>query len=71
MKTVLINPWFDIHSHEDPERLHRLLANDPGVAPRTAELLRRSMAAPGADFYFLIPIRIISINLSRLAVDQW
>ena len=42
MKTVLINPWFDIHSHEDPERLRRLLANDSAAAPRTAELLRQS-----------------------------
>jgi NDP-sugar pyrophosphorylase family protein len=41
MKTVLINPWFDIDSHEDLERLRRLLANDPRAAPRTAELLRR------------------------------
>src|SRR6185437_13395878 len=39
LKTVLINPWFDIHSHEDLERLRRLLANDPAAAPRTAELL--------------------------------
>jgi len=41
MKTVLINPWFDIHSHEDLERLRRLLANDPAAAPKTAELLRQ------------------------------
>lgn len=39
MKTVLINPWFDIDSHEDLERLRRQLANDPAAAPRTAELL--------------------------------
>jgi len=42
MKTVLINPWFDIDSHEDLERLRRMLANDPSSAPRTAELLRQS-----------------------------
>lgn len=41
MKTVLINPWFDIDSHEDLERLRRLLANDPAAAPKTAELLSR------------------------------
>jgi rSAM/selenodomain-associated transferase 1 len=41
MKTVLINPWFDIDSHEDLERLRRQLANNPSAAPRTAELLRR------------------------------
>jgi len=29
MKTVLINPWFDIDSHDDLERLRRMLANDP------------------------------------------
>jgi len=39
---VLINPWFDIDSHEDLERLRRQLANDPAAAPRTAELLRQS-----------------------------
>jgi hypothetical protein len=39
MKTVLINPWFDIDTHEDLERLRRMLANDPAAAPRTAELL--------------------------------
>lgn len=39
MKTVLINPWFDIHSHEELERLRRMLANDPSAAPRTAKLL--------------------------------
>jgi rSAM/selenodomain-associated transferase 1 len=42
MKTVLINPWYDIDSHEDLERLRRHLANDPSAAPRTAELLRQS-----------------------------
>jgi len=41
MKTVLINPWFDIDSHEDLERLRRQLASDPAAAPRTAELLSR------------------------------
>ncbi|HEX9255143.1 MAG TPA: TIGR04282 family arsenosugar biosynthesis glycosyltransferase [Candidatus Angelobacter sp.] len=41
MKTVLIDPWFDIDSHEDLERLRRQLANDPSAAPRTADLLRR------------------------------
>ena len=41
MKTVLINPWFDIDSHEDLERLRRMLANDPAAAPRTAEPLRQ------------------------------
>ena len=40
LKTVLINPWFDIDSHDDLERLRRLLANDPSAAPRTADLLR-------------------------------
>ena len=39
MKTVLINPWFDIHSHEELQRLRRMLANDPSAAPRTAKLL--------------------------------
>jgi glycosyltransferase A (GT-A) superfamily protein (DUF2064 family) len=42
MKTVLINPWFDIDSHDDLDRLRRLLANDPSAAPRSAELLRQS-----------------------------
>jgi rSAM/selenodomain-associated transferase 1 len=42
MKTVLINPWFDVDSHEDLERLRRLLANDPSAAPKTAELLRKA-----------------------------
>jgi hypothetical protein len=45
IKTVLINPWFDIHNHEDLERLRRLLANDPSTAPRTAELLRQSSSS--------------------------
>jgi uncharacterized protein len=40
LKTVLINPWFDIDSHQDLERLRRHLANDPSSAPRTADLLR-------------------------------
>jgi hypothetical protein len=40
MKTVLIDPWFDIDGHEDLERLRRQLANDPTAAPKTAELLR-------------------------------
>lgn len=42
LKTVLINPWFDVDSHEDLERLRRQLANDPTAAPRTAELLRQA-----------------------------
>src|SRR5207302_7931644 len=37
MRTVLINPWFDVDGHEDLERLRRQLANDPSAAPRTAE----------------------------------
>jgi rSAM/selenodomain-associated transferase 1 len=41
MKTVLIDPWFDIDSHEDLERLRRQLVNDSSAAPRTADLLRR------------------------------
>jgi uncharacterized protein len=45
MKTVLINPWFDIDSHQDLERLRRQLANDPAAAPRTAELLGRTSPA--------------------------
>jgi uncharacterized protein len=40
MKTVLINPWFDVGSHDDLERLRRMLANDASAAPRTAALLR-------------------------------
>jgi hypothetical protein len=39
---VLIDPWFDIDSHEDLERVRRQLANDPAAAPRTAELLRQA-----------------------------
>jgi glycosyltransferase A (GT-A) superfamily protein (DUF2064 family) len=42
MKTVLIDPWFDIDSHEDLERLRRQLATDPAAAPRTAEWLSRA-----------------------------
>jgi hypothetical protein len=42
MKTVLINPWFDIDSHQDLERLRRQLGADPAAAPRTAGLLRNS-----------------------------
>ncbi|MGZ4875737.1 MAG: TIGR04282 family arsenosugar biosynthesis glycosyltransferase [Candidatus Angelobacter sp.] len=42
LKTVLINPWFDVDGHEDLERLRRQLANDPSAAPRTAELLRQA-----------------------------
>ena len=41
MKTVLINPWFDVGSHDDLERLRRMLANDASAAPRTAALLSR------------------------------
>jgi uncharacterized protein len=41
MKTVLIHPWFDVGSHDDLERLRRMLANDASAAPRTAALLRR------------------------------
>jgi rSAM/selenodomain-associated transferase 1 len=41
MKTVLINPWFDVDCHDDLERLRRQLANSPSAAPKTAELLRR------------------------------
>ncbi|MGZ4871436.1 MAG: TIGR04282 family arsenosugar biosynthesis glycosyltransferase [Candidatus Angelobacter sp.] len=42
LKTVLINPWFDVDGHEDLERLRRQLANDPSAAPRTAKLLRQA-----------------------------
>lgn len=42
MKTVLINPWFDIDSHQDLERLRRQLAANPAAAPRTAGLLRNT-----------------------------
>jgi rSAM/selenodomain-associated transferase 1 len=41
MKTVLINPWFDVDGPDDLERLRRQLTADPASAPRTAELLRR------------------------------
>ena len=41
MKTVLINPWFDVDGHEDLERLRRQLVENPSPAPRTAALLRR------------------------------
>jgi uncharacterized protein len=41
MKTVLINPWYDVDSPEDLERLRRQLDGDPSAAPKTAELLRR------------------------------
>lgn len=41
MKTVLINPWYDIDGHDDLERLRRQLAGDPGSAPKTAEVLER------------------------------
>ena len=44
MKTVVVQPWFDVDSHEELERLRRQLANDPLAAPRTAELLRRQSA---------------------------
>ena len=44
LKTVLINPWYDVDGHEDLERLRRQLANDPSAAPRTAELLQRMFA---------------------------
>jgi len=40
MKTVMVEPWFDVDSHEDLERLRRQLANDPAAAPRTASFLR-------------------------------
>lgn len=41
MRTVLIDPWFDVDGHDDLERLRRQLAGDPSGAPRTVELLRR------------------------------
>src|SRR6476646_6284451 len=47
MKTVLINPWFDVDGHEDLERLRRQLANDASAAPKTAELLRRMSEKKG------------------------
>jgi uncharacterized protein len=46
MKTALIQPWFDVDSHEDLERLRRQLAADPSSAPATAECLRRLFPAP-------------------------
>ena len=46
MKTVLTNPWFDVDSHDDLERLRRQLAADPASAPRTAELLRHMPQNP-------------------------
>jgi hypothetical protein len=42
MKTVLIDPWFDIDSHDDLERLRRQLSADPTAAPHTAELLSQA-----------------------------
>jgi rSAM/selenodomain-associated transferase 1 len=48
MKTVLTNPWYDVDSHDDLERLRRQLASDPASAPRTAELLRRMPQSPQA-----------------------
>jgi rSAM/selenodomain-associated transferase 1 len=41
MKTVLINPWYDVASHDDLARLRRQLESDPSAAPKTAALLRR------------------------------
>lgn len=41
MKTAFINPWFDVDSHDDLERLRRQVAADPASAPATAEYLRR------------------------------
>jgi len=46
MKTALIQPWFDVDSHDDLERLRRQLAADPSSAPATAECLRRFFPAP-------------------------
>jgi len=48
MKTVLTNPWYDVDSHADLERLRRQLAGDPAPAPRTAEYLRRMPQSPQA-----------------------
>jgi rSAM/selenodomain-associated transferase 1 len=48
MKTVLTNPWYDVDSHADLERLRRQLADDPASAPRTAEYLRRMPQSPQA-----------------------
>jgi rSAM/selenodomain-associated transferase 1 len=41
MKTVLINPWYDIEGHDDLERLRRQLGGDPSAALKTAALLDR------------------------------
>ena len=41
LKTVLIDPWFDVEGPDDLERLRRQLAENPSSAPKTAELLRR------------------------------
>ena len=46
MKTALVNPWFDVDSPADLERLRRQLAADPGSAPVTAEYLRRIFPGP-------------------------
>ncbi|HZD94109.1 MAG TPA: TIGR04282 family arsenosugar biosynthesis glycosyltransferase [Candidatus Sulfotelmatobacter sp.] len=43
MKTVVINPWFDVDSHEDLDRLRRQLAADPTSAPVTANYLRHTL----------------------------
>jgi uncharacterized protein len=48
MKTVLTNPWYDVDSHDDLERLRRQLAADPASAPRTAEYLSRMPQSPHA-----------------------
>src|SRR5215472_2324078 len=44
MKTVLINPWYDVNGHDDLERLRRQLVGDPAAAPKTAALLQRFSA---------------------------
>jgi rSAM/selenodomain-associated transferase 1 len=41
MKTALINPWYDVDSRVDLERLGRQLEGDPSAAPKTAALLSR------------------------------
>lgn len=41
LRTVLLDPWFDVDGHADLERLRRQLAADPAAAPKTAELLHR------------------------------